>query len=310
MKVAAHLPLYPPGSLVGAWLSTHQCLAGMADRGHQVKVTTYLSGPRFPYTIDGVEVSPKAPVDLGCDVMVSHLGDNQEASKAAKAAGVPSVRMVHGIPTANQRLDDDLAVFNSQSLADHVGWDGPSVVVHPPVRGDDYRTTPGDMVTLINLTPNKGGYLFWKLAERFPDVQFLGVRGGYGPQVVRRLPNVEVIQPTPDIRDLVYARTRILLMPSQNETWGRTAIEAAHSGIPTIASPTPGLVESLGDGGIFVPQIHTDGWVENIRLLLDPARWILASRRALARAVELDPTDDINRFCDSLESLAAQRTAA
>lgn len=305
MRILAHLPLYPPTSLVGAWLSTHQCLAALADRGHQVEVSTYLaSGPPWTYSHEGVDVFPRRPLDLtGIDLVVSHLGDRQEASAAARAAGVPSVRMVHGVPLAGHVLDDDLAVFNSQSLADQVGWAGRQVVVPPPIWPEDYRTTPGDRVTLVNLSPDKGGYHLWKIAERMPHVQFLAVRGGYGPQIRRCLPNVEMIDSTLDITTAVYARTRILLMPSRVETYGRTALEAACSGIPTIAHPTPGLIESLGDAATFVDRSSITSWVAAIDRLFDPAEWLAASRRALARAEQLDPAGDLDRFCTSIESL-------
>lgn len=304
MKILAHLPLYPPSSLVGAWISTHQCLLGLHARGHEVEVSTYLAGMGWPYELEGIPVHPHRPLDLdGVDVVVSHLGDRQEASRAAKAAGVPSVRMVHGVPVAGQVLDDDLAVFNSCSLAELVGWPGEQIVVPPPIWPSDYHTIPGDRVTLVNLTANKGGYLFWKIAERMPHVQFLAVRGGYGGQIVRRLPNVEVVGASPDIAADVYSRTRVLLMPSKQETYGRTALEAACSGIPTIANPTPGLVESLGDAASFVPVAHIDGWVTEIERLLAPSEWESASKRAKARADLLDPEGDVSRFCDAVEAL-------
>lgn len=136
-----------------------------------------------------------------------------------------------------------------------------------------------------------------------PHVQFLAVRGGYGPQIRRCLPNVEMIDSTLDITTAVYARTRILLMPSRVETYGRTALEAACSGIPTIAHPTPGLIESLGDAATFVDRSSITSWVAAIDRLFDPAEWLAASRRALARAEQLDPAGDLDRFCTSIESL-------
>ena len=41
-------------------------------------------------------------------------------------------------------------------------------------------------------------------------------------------------------------------MPSQEETWGRVAIEAISSGIPVIANPTEGLREALDYCGIYI----------------------------------------------------------
>jgi len=146
--------------------------------------------------------------------------------------------------------------------------------------------------------------VFYKLAERMPDVRFLGVVGAYGGQDIRDLPNVEIQPHTPNIRDDVYARTRVLLMPSSYESWGRTGAEAMASGIPTIAHPTPGLRESLGDSGVFVERPDLDGWEHAIRQLLDGRRWRAASRRALARSAQLDPTADLEVWCRTMEEVA------
>src|SRR5690606_27495572 len=101
----------------------------------------------------------------------------------------------------------------------------------------------------------------------------------------------------------VYARTRVLLMPSKQETYGRTAVEAACSGIPTIAAPTPGLVESLRDSTTFVPLAHISGWEGEIERLSDPTAWKAASLQAQALADTLDPAGDIDRFCSEVEAL-------
>lgn len=310
LRIQARLPLYPPHSRVGAWLTTHEFLSALADRGHDVRVSTYLGGFLWPYEIDGVQVTRSSGIDLaGADVAVSHLGDDQATSRAARLAGVPSVRMLHGVPTPTDRLADDLVVANSRSLLALSGWSGPSVVAHPPVWPGDHRVTPGDAVTLINLSPDKGGRLLWRLAARMPDVRFLAVRGGYGRQIVRRAPNVEVIDPVQDMRT-VWARTRVLLMPSRFETWGRTAIEAACSGIPTVANPTDGLREALGDGGNWMHRGAIGGWELAVRQLLDPAGWEEASGRALARVNELDPAADVARVVDAIEALGGARKAA
>jgi hypothetical protein len=279
----------------------------MAARGHHVDVVTYLSSERqgYAYVLDGVRVHPGCPIDLvaqDADLVVSHLGDNQEAAAWARTVGKPVVRMVHGIPQAGQTLEgDDLAVFNSESLRATVGWSGRCAVVHPPV--DVRPVHPGHKVTLVNLSEAKGGRLFWELARTTPDVQFLGVRGGYGHQVSDKRKNATVIDPTVDMAGDVYARTRILLMPSEQETWGMVGMEAMTCGIPVIAHPTPGLVESLGTAGIFVDRNDVDGWREAIRDLQRTGPWVEASAKASARAAAFDSAAQIDRFATALESL-------
>ncbi|MFZ4156354.1 glycosyltransferase [Streptomyces pseudogriseolus] len=76
-------------------------------------------------------------------------------------------------------------------------------------------------------------------------------------------------------------------MPSLYESWGRVAIEAFASGIPVIAHPTPGLVESLGDAGIFAYRDDLGAWIHALHALKDPANWTQASLRVRARSIEL-----------------------
>jgi hypothetical protein len=134
------------------------------------------------------------------------------------------------------------------------------------------------------------------------------VQGAYGRQVIPPVvpPNVTLAANTPRIRDEVYARTRILLMPSEYESWGRTGVEAMASGIPVIAHPTPGLRESLGDAGIFVDRDDTAGWADAIAELSDPDVYAQVSRRAAARARELDPAEDLETWRAAVESLAGR----
>ena len=73
-----------------------------------------------------------------------------------------------------------------------------------------------------------------------PDERFLLVTGD---RIVQAPPNVDVQPPTRDIRS-IYARTKLLLMPSVCESYGRVAIEAAMSDIPTIAADLLGIREA------------------------------------------------------------------
>ncbi|MEO3856232.1 glycosyltransferase family 4 protein [Acrocarpospora sp. B8E8] len=326
MRIVARLHAFPPVHNAGAEMMASAMLSALAERGHDVQVwLSVYNGKRIPYELDGVQIIPAAArLDYATAVknaaaVISHLENVQSAGALARGWGRPFVVLAHNTfePTFRAIAGGTtaLAVYNSQWMREAAAvWFAANtpkhspareLVVRPPVHADDYRTAPGDAITLINLYDPKGGGLFWRLAEAIPDRRFLGVLGAYGDQVVKDLPNVEVLQHVPGDRmaELVYARTKVLLMPSVYESWGRTGVEAMASGIPVIAHQTPGLAESLADGGIFVDREDQAGWVAMLRALEDPAEWQAASERALLRSKELDPSEDLARWCEAIEAL-------
>jgi glycosyltransferase involved in cell wall biosynthesis len=331
VRVLALAHQWIPEHCAGAELMLHGMLRALSDRGHSVVVRlSRQAGPS--YLLDGVMVVPNGATAnyglrdvLDAEVVVTHLENTPAAATLGRLNGVPVVQVLHNtMPITREwllREPPAFVVANSVWMQREViGWFASRprprvIVVRPPVHAADYATTPGDRVTLINLRKmernpgglvmGKGVELFWRLAERMPDVQFLGVRGAYGSQLVCELPNVEVLPHVchDQMRDRVYARTRVLLMPSSYESWGRTGVEAMCSGIPVIAHPTPGLVESLGEAGIFADRDDPDAWVQALRALDDSDRYLAASQRSRARAAELDPTDDLIRWCEEIEAL-------
>ncbi|HEY1395025.1 glycosyltransferase family 4 protein [Roseateles sp.] len=338
MRVLALAHQYVPVHCAGAETMLHSMLRALAARGHEVHVTLSAQ-PGRPYELDGVRVWPHVTSkDVfehlpKADVLVSHLMNTPRATFLGNWNDIPTVLIHHNtfdvtkaaLVTPQARVD--LAVVNSQWMADDLaewfaerGATPPATaIVRPLVDLADYATTPGDRVTLVNMRPmdvdsrgnrmGKGAETFWAAAERMPKTRFLGVRGAYGTQMVRDLPNVEVLDHVPnhEMREKVFARTRVLLMPSSYESWGRVGTEALCSGIPVIAHPTPGLRESLGDAGIFVDRDDVDAWVRALRTLALPQSYGAASARARARAEQLAALDDLDRWCNAVEAVAGRR---
>ena len=300
MKILAWVHLYPPDHCAGAELMLHEILLGLQRRGHDCRVYLDRSSADEWQGIP-IHTEKTANVDElieNCDVLVTHL-DRTRAVIRANAGRKPLVHLIHN----DQQLryhrvrprESSLVVANSRWIQKAIRWSGESIVVPPPVHADRYKTTRGDAITLINLSEPKGARTFWQLARILPDRQFVGVIGGYGEQVIpEHVPaNVELVAHTPNIRD-VYAKTRLLLMPSSYESWGRVGIEAAASGIPTIAHPTPGLRESLGASGTFVDRDDIAGYVEAIWAFDNPENYRQKSEAALARSAQLDPNPAID----------------
>lgn len=320
MRILADVHGYPPGLNAGAEHYLKAVLEAMVARGHDALVWIGFEDTLRP--VGGKAAGEPKTLDEAyrwADVIVTHLdrtGDVVRRAKEASKARRPLVHLVHNeaqLGFHRVRLDQaDLVVFNSNATrrATH-DWQGLSMVLRPPIVAGDYRVeTTREFVTLINLNENKGGQVFREIAHRMPDLKFLGVRGGYEKQLVPHgQKNATVWDNQDDIRR-VYARTRILLVPSAYESYGRVAVEAAASGIPVLAHPTPGLVEAMGDAAIFLDRGNIGRWVRTIRDLttnrLTYREW---SRRAQMRAAELDPTDDLDRFEAALQLITGKAAA-
>jgi len=318
LKVLAHVHLYPPVHNAGAEWMLHALLKyGLDNRGWDVQVLTdHL--PARSDSFQGIRVRHDRNISTVSieyrfsNVIITHLDMTRKAMEISGRQGRPLVHLVHNdMQLAFNRVTRKscaLAVFNSQWLKDAVQWDGPSIIMHPPTRMADYEIKlEGDKVTLINLSPAKGVDVFYDAVERNPNINFLGVKGSYGEQVlpIRDFPNLEIWDNQPDIKE-VYRQTKILLMPSHYESWGRVAVEAACSGIPTICSPTPGLLEA-GVGADYCDPLKARSWSSAInRLMRSDAVWNQASEEAKARAIELDLISEqqLLETAEHIESLA------
>ena len=173
-------------------------------------------------------------------------------------------------------------------------------ILTPPVDYNYYdvgnEPEKSEYITLINLNENKGGKIFAEIARAMPHKSFLGVLGSYDEQITPTLPNVRYVPNSPNIKQW-YAQTRILLMPSKYESWGRTATEAMCSGIPVICSDTPGLKENCEKGGIFIKnRDNVKEWVEAITKLDDKKAYSWASRKAKGRSREFDTRKTLDEF--------------
>lgn len=301
---------YPPAARVGAWLSTHQYLAALAAAGHEVIVT--ISERVNAYQIDGVQVDCNqafmSELAKQADVIVSHLGDDDHGVKVALMYEKPAIRFCHGYPPFGANPIDKygqpaLAVFTSQSMLDSFAYTGNAVVCHPPIKVSDWATVHGEMIGLANNSAEKGGLLFDQLARHMPEYEFLGIKAGHGTRYDMVRPNLTLMDRTWNMRDEFYSRIRILLMPSITETWGMVALEAMCSGIPVIAHPAPGLLESCGTAGIFCLRDDLDAWIETIENLADPKVYARQSAKCVKRAAQVESSDTLQRFVKAVESL-------
>jgi glycosyltransferase involved in cell wall biosynthesis len=111
-----------------------------------------------------------------------------------------------------------------------------------------FRNFDRGYVTMVNPCAYKGIAIFLSLAESLAPVRFAAVPlWGTSPQdraALERLPNVTLLQPSPNLDD-IFAQTKVLLVPSLwGEAYGQIVVDAMLRGIPVLASNVGGLPEA------------------------------------------------------------------
>lgn len=342
MNICGYFHLFPPEHNAGSETTVHAALRAMVRRGHSVNVVCDRS-KTAPYTIDGIEVvrpprrglqSWMAHFVKDADLLVTHLDLTNQAMMLALDTQKPLVHFVHNSAQLKywhvNTVKCQLAVFNSHWIAEAEQWPGLQIVIHPVVEPEYYRCERGDSITLVNPTVGKGQKTFYDLAQMMPQRSFITAQGGYGDQVpcpksttglgrvehvfydaqgaegpCLGLPNVTHLKNDPDIRN-VFRRTKVLLMPSDYESYGRVGIEAACAGIPTIAHPTPGLKEAFGDAAIFCDRNDVTAWFMEIeRLFTDDVYYRKRSDTALELTASLIPEFEFDRLEEALLETSA-----
>jgi glycosyltransferase involved in cell wall biosynthesis len=324
MRILWSIHLYPPKHNCGAEYVAHHVNKYLMSKGHEVRVML-LQHQGGMYHFEGVEVVPYSPtLDAygWADVIITHLDYTRHTINMASMVKKPVIHFMHNDSAYAYHCIKDAVykqymVYNSNWLAKEYqqrGFVMDHVVLQPPCPVDYYRILGNpinsEYITLINLNENKGGYQFYRIAEALPNKKFMGVIGSYDDgglqphilQKLRSLPNVKIVDHSPNVRE-IYQQTRLLLVLSRYESWGRVATEAMSNGIPVIYCPTSGLLENVLEGGICINSrgprlvddktgeitVHDgDTWkiqeaVEWIEFLDDPDMYATYSEAALER---------------------------
>ena len=176
----------------------------------------------------------------------------------------------------------------------------------------------GDRITLVNANENKGVHQFLELARRMPTRKFLGILPYYGNLRIPPNPpsNIEWIPFQDDIRD-VLRRTRILLMPSSYESYGRIGLEAMVNGIPVLYSrpakspphpggSTEGMLAWTGDVAIACERDDPEEWMSAIASLDDSEVYADLSERSREQIESLNVFQEGPRIAELVESFARE----
>lgn len=310
MKIVALTHYYIEENRAGGEMMLHRILKELAKEHDVTALIT--DTVRFNTVIDGVKVIYGANRNTletyDYDMVVSQFANAPIAINSAHARDKIACLIVHNdhqttLMHAGILKESDIAIFNTDWIRAKSHTRAKAIVIHPPIEPKDFKTKPGEFVTLVNLIPEKGSTVFYKLAEKLPDVKFLAVGGGYYKerQSIINLPNVTHAENTADMKNDVYAKSKIVLMPSTYESYGMVAAEAICSGIPVICTPTAGLRENLGEAGIYIDVSDVQGYIDAITELEDDNTYRQASRQTLARSKQKDSHAEIQKLLDLLK---------
>ncbi len=278
MRLLWVIHLYSPKHNCGSEMMAHHINKYLMSQGHEVRVILMqakMHNVAVPYYYEGVRVQGDPLDNLDAyrwaDVILTHLDYTKWAINIAKLVKKPIACFIHShytyepnpIPDAKS---DVHIVYNSKWVKDYLGYKWPNIIMYPPCDPGYYSVCESPWqnkaITMISINENKGGYILYRVAKALPFAKFIGVYGSYddgglqleiAQKILNECPNVELVPNSPDILS-VYKRTRILLMPSRYESWGRTATEAMCNGIPVICTATKGLKENCADAGMYIPD--------------------------------------------------------
>ena len=222
---------------------------------------------------------------LRTHVIVAEGDSVPVATKVAAATKKPLKVISHGQGVAD--------IYTAAHL---VPEGAAALVVHKPFYAVNFAThTTRRYITAIGLTTASAKH-FYALAKAMPDRDFLVVKPA--PQG-KTLPNVTVWPAQDDPRN-AYAHTAVLVVPPPSVSWVPAVLEAAASGIPTVApADDKATKEALGDLGVYADSDQTADWVIAIQGLQGPAYESL-TRRLIAHAARWDPSRELATFAQSL----------
>ena len=272
-----------PKTFAGSELSGYETLKFLRSKGHtctlflkDVVVNEYNGFPIHQFNLNDRFCMTQIQ---NADIVFFQMTGTPENFKAIQQRTKPTYLFIHVVNSYNWLLQQKVSfpviiIYNSHMTQNILPTLYDNMRMIPYVNTERFKplrtyTIQTSKVTLINCNINKGGKLFKELAYKMPNVQFLGVKGGYADQIIDESPpsNLKYIENQKDI-SVVFKTTGILVMPSKNETWGRTAVEAMAAGVPVIHSESAGLVECVGGAGIMCIHDDIDAWVEAIQRIL------------------------------------------
>lgn len=275
--------------------------------GHEIKCICHTEKQ---FNHNGIECYPAGPMERifadnnelfqWADIVLHQLLGNSYAFNKCKQHSKPNIFFAHNFGKHYFLTPESSVVYNSNFMASQRLFDSASTVLQPLINYRDYK--PSDIkqrkyIALINCNENKGVNQFIQLADILPQYQFLGVKGNYGQQITPDKPNIT----WRENGRIDWSEIKVLLVPSELESWSQVATEAICNGIPVICSDLLGLRENLSYAGTYIhrDKLHLYKLCIQAMMSNDKYYW-KKSAASLRRAKDLDPIPRVEAFNDWL----------
>lgn len=257
-------------------------------------------------------------VMTSCPEPTASADDVRRMVDSIASCDLPLVLYVHdleGTLPLFRGVKEQLArvITNSHFMAHKIEqlWSTKCDVVYPVPNLHSFNVeTPGPFITLISPAPHKGLEIAEKLArDHFPKRSFLFVEGLIDPEThaieLSRRDNLVYAHCSPDLAT-IYSLTDTLIVPSQwEEPFGRIVLEAMYNRIPVVASKTGGLVEAVGEGGLFVEDFTSvEQWALAIERLDNPKLREKIVEAGTHQASKFSLRDETKKMIDILYQVA------
>jgi len=269
MKILAQTPKYIPDQYSGGETMLHDYLKLLVDNGNEVWVIA--DAPSLT-ELEGVQLFDRSMQEVlykGCDIVITHLGSVGNAVNKCRKYKKPLIYIVHNdFVCSAVRVHPWINVlYNSEWCAKKLPYKGRSVICRPIINYDKFKDIEpnGEYVTMVNINKNKGGEILREIANRLPQYKFQAVLGGYQEQVLPQPDNVKILPNGSDMVE-VYKSSKMVIVPSAYESWGRVAAEAIVSGLHVVHTDTLGLKEvTRCMATIVYDREDIEKWVQFIR---------------------------------------------
>jgi glycosyltransferase involved in cell wall biosynthesis len=230
-----------------------------------------------------------------------------------------------GVVVASEREGEAAIACGVSPEKVHVRGNGFPAPTHPPA-GGDLRARLGisgaaPLVLYVGrIAAGKGIEHLLAAARELPTIQLVlaGPDDRHGTsELVRAAQNdagtsgrIHVLPVTDDPPNDLYPQADVFVLPSEGESFGMVAAEAAAAGAPVIVTDRSGIAEFFLDGEALVVPYERAAIVEAVRnVLVDPELQARLARGGIA-AARRNSWDRVTDVQEEIYREVASRTAA